>query len=706
MALSDKKILQSERNAVYVKSNQGRRLTGTVEQNKDAFDKFPQLLMDKYNALIDLLTSLGLDSIATDLESRYTKTETDAKISTETNDLIETIQYTKADGKFKITTKSGTSTTIDTDLEKIPASFELIESDGKTYLRITNQDGSYTQTDVTSLLNVYTFNDSDTVDFTEATKYSVTAVIKPNSITIDHLSLAAVSTLEGYVSAAAGSATAAAGSATAAETSANNASAFNQSAKGYSESASASKDAAASSATSAGNAATTANQKATAANNSAILSQSYAKGGTGTREGEDTDNAKYYKEEASVSKTAAESAKKAAETANTSAQGAKTAAQAAAQSAEAAKQSAQSSAASAATDAQRAEDAVAHNPTVQNGIWYVWNPETGSYASTGVPATGEMTVEVTYQQGDSATTPPTGAWQSSPPEVAQGKYLWTKTLFSDGTIGYSVARQGMDGEGAVISVNGKSGEVTITTDDVEEGTKDKYVTAAEKDKIANLPDDTNTAIAGKIAKVSPATAGNIPTLTADGQLVDSGKKADDLGGTFIVTLTSSGTSYTADKTFTEIKAANDAGNSVKCKYGTKIYDLVNIQSAQANIAIFTFISTTLSECVRCTNDNWTVATYSLVQQTRKINNKALSSDITLTASDVGAAPKPTTITGTLTAGSTSLVLSNSAITTDSTIDIYTDKWGVNPTDVVVETGKVTLTFEAQATALNVKVEVK
>ena len=76
------------------------------------------------------------------------------------------------------------------------------------------------------------------------------------------------------------------------------------------------------------------------------------------------------------------------------------------------------------------------------------------------------------------------------------------------------------------------------------------------------------------------------------------------------------------------------------------------------------------------------------------------------AYDPPFAPKPTTITGTLTAGSTSLVLSNSAVTTDSTIDIYTDKWGVNPTDVVVEAGKVTLTFEAQAAVLNVKVEVR
>lgn len=296
--LVDKKILESERNQVYVKSNEGVRLNGSVEENKNVFDKFPQLIMNKYNELVDLLTALGLDSIVTDISSRYTKTETDTKISTETNDLIETIQFTKADGKFKITTKGGTVTTIDTDLEKIPASFELIESEGKTYLRITNQDGTYTQTDVTSLLNVYTFSDSDTIDFTESTKYAVTAIIKPNSITLDHLSLAAVSTLEGYVSAAAGSATAAAGSATAAETSANNADTFAKSSKNYSEAAKSSKEAATQSETTAGEWANAASQKATAAENFQILAQSYAKGGTGTRTGEDTDNAKYYMEQA------------------------------------------------------------------------------------------------------------------------------------------------------------------------------------------------------------------------------------------------------------------------------------------------------------------------------------------------------------------------------------------------------------------------
>ena len=298
MALSDTKTLTSERNAAYVKSNPGRRLTGTVEENKNAFDKFPQLNMDKHNALVDLLITLGIDSIVDDLDSRYTKTETDTKISTETNNLIETIEFTADDGKFKITTKGGKETVIDTVLEKVPASFELVTESGKQYLKVTNQDGTSSQTDVTALFNVYRFEDSDTIDFTESPAYTVTAIVKNNSITLDHLSLAAVSTLEGYVSSAAGSATAAAGSATEAETSANNASTFAQSAKGYSESSASSKNAAEASATAAANAAQTANSKANAANSSAITAQSYAKGGTGTRTSEDTDNAKYYMEQA------------------------------------------------------------------------------------------------------------------------------------------------------------------------------------------------------------------------------------------------------------------------------------------------------------------------------------------------------------------------------------------------------------------------
>ena len=65
------------------------------------------------------------------------------------------------------------------------------------------------------------------------------------------------------------------------------------------------------------------------------------------------------------------------------------------------------------------------------------------------------------------------------------------------------------------------------------------------------------------------------------------------------------------------------------------------------------------------------------------------------------------LTSTLTAGSTSLVFSASAITTNSTIDIYVDDdfYGVVPSAVTLATGSVTLTFEAQSSDMPVKVRV-
>lgn len=63
------------------------------------------------------------------------------------------------------------------------------------------------------------------------------------------------------------------------------------------------------------------------------------------------------------------------------------------------------------------------------------------------------------------------------------------------------------------------------------------------------------------------------------------------------------------------------------------------------------------------------------------------------------------LTGTLTAGETTLTIFDSSITEDSMIDIYTDVYGVNPTEVTVANGSITLIFDAQETDLSVKVRV-
>lgn len=64
------------------------------------------------------------------------------------------------------------------------------------------------------------------------------------------------------------------------------------------------------------------------------------------------------------------------------------------------------------------------------------------------------------------------------------------------------------------------------------------------------------------------------------------------------------------------------------------------------------------------------------------------------------------LTGTLLTGSTSITFQDPSILTSSTIEIFTDTFGVNPVSVTVGTGTMTITFEAQAADLGVKVVIK
>ena len=105
-------------------------------------------------------------------------------------------------------------------------------------------------------------------------------------------------------------------------------------------------------------------------------------------------------------------------------------------------------------------------PTNVNSYkWYKYKGETGA---TGIAA-AITTQTVRYQASTSGTTVPSGTWSSTIPSVAQGSYLWTRTVlnFNDGTTvtSYSVGRMGIDGSGAVSTVNNvgvDSGTTNIT----------------------------------------------------------------------------------------------------------------------------------------------------------------------------------------------------------------------------------------------------
>lgn len=245
-----------------------------------------------------------IDEFATSIANRYTKAEIDSKVSTETGDLVKTLDIDLNTGVFTITKKDGTVETIDTTLEKVPTNFAFVEENGMYYLKVTNTDGTSTQVDVTTLFNDYTFNNTDSIAFStvkDGNEATITAEIRDASIGIEKLSLTAVSQLEGYVSSASQSAQTATTKANEASESAT--SALN-SANNAATSATSAQTSATSAQTSANNAATSASAASSSAANAtsqATLSQSWAVGNTGTRDGENTNNAKYWAEQARAS---------------------------------------------------------------------------------------------------------------------------------------------------------------------------------------------------------------------------------------------------------------------------------------------------------------------------------------------------------------------------------------------------------------------
>lgn len=60
----------------------------------------------------------------------------------------------------------------------------------------------------------------------------------------------------------------------------------------------------------------------------------------------------------------------------------------------------------------------------------------------------------------------------------------------------------------------------------------------------------------------------------------------------------------------------------------------------------------------------------------------------------------------LTAGSTTITLSDASITANSWVKPYASVWGVMCTNMVISAGSVALTFEAQASDITVGVEVR
>lgn len=163
--------------------------------------------------------------------------------------------------------------------------------------------------------------------------------------------------------------------------------------------------------------------------------------------------------------------------------------------------------------------------------WYQWK---GAKGDTGNPAT-LINSQITYQSGESGTVIPSGSWSTSIPNVTPGKYLWTRQVlqFNTGSaiVSYSVARFGIDGTGAVSTVNGigpnTNGNVALTAADVgalpDTGGSIKGTLNMNGQKLTGLPIPTvdADAVTKEYADNIKRTINAVPASTAanNGQIL-------------------------------------------------------------------------------------------------------------------------------------------------------------------------------------------
>lgn len=260
-------------------------------------------------------SNLNKIDVATDeIDNRVITLDTTKATKEEVSTLVQDVTFEEKTGIITITKKNGSKITIDTQMEKIAVNFSYNAETQQIILTLI--DGTRQYIDLSALITQYEFLDSDTVAFSIDSTGKVSAIVKEASIQEKHLQPNYLADIKAEVAKAQASQSAAAKS--------------ESNAKASETAATASESNAAASATKA---------------------QSYATGGTNSRTGEDTDNAKYYSQQSAQSQsaaaTSADTASTKAEEAAASAATAKTSADNAAGSANLANEKANSAANSA-----------------------------------------------------------------------------------------------------------------------------------------------------------------------------------------------------------------------------------------------------------------------------------------------------------------------------------------------------------------------
>lgn len=184
-----------------------------------------------------------IDDEVVSMSAKIDEIDTTKVSADQLNNMVTDVGFNNKNGVISITKHNGTVLNIDTAMEKIAVNFEYNAQTQQLILTLENGEKQYI--DMSALITQYEFKDTDTIAFSVDSDGKVSASIKSGSITKAMLSSEVMSAITLSENNAAASAKAAA-------------------------------------------------QSATNADMDAKLAQSYSIGKSSIRDGEETDNAKYY----------------------------------------------------------------------------------------------------------------------------------------------------------------------------------------------------------------------------------------------------------------------------------------------------------------------------------------------------------------------------------------------------------------------------
>ena len=317
-----------------------------------------------------------IDSATDTLDNRIISLDNTKATKTEVATLVQDVTFEEKTGIITIVKKNGSKVTIDTQMEKIAINFSYDVNTQKIILTLI--DGTKQYIDLAALITQYEFLDTDTIAFSINSSGKVEAIVKEGSIKEKHLQPNYLADIKVEVAKAQASSTSASNSAKEAKTSETNAKASQNAAQ----------------------------TSATNANNYAIKSQSYAVGNTGSRTDENTDNAKYYNQQASNSKTSALNSATNASNSATSASSSASKAESSATSASSSASKAESSATTATNKATLASNSAQNASTSEaNAKKYYEQTKSISDTVAGAVTGVKGNAETTYRTGGVNLTP-------------------------------------------------------------------------------------------------------------------------------------------------------------------------------------------------------------------------------------------------------------------------------------------------------------